>query len=252
MRNRPFCRSILARRFPGSVLFDDIRKLTGTDIISCCGGKPTVLSGGFPCQPVSVAGNRLGSSDERWLWPEFIRLVRESRPVWVVCENSPRLSRIPEFSGIHRDLETAGYTVGVFEIPAASAGAPHIRYRAFIVAYSDSNRRKKKKNSCRGSETEKSGSTGICRYDRCGNNIPANSGGISDTQNSRENDLWSSRNTLSLPDWKNNPSGICRMDDGISPAMDRSRLHALGNAVVPQVARPIFAAISAAERGDLK
>src|SRR6188472_775133 len=84
----PFCRRVLAKHWPGVPQYDDVRTITGARL-AADGIVPDVICGGFPCQPHSVAGRRGASDDERDLWPEFARLVREIRPRWVLAENVP-------------------------------------------------------------------------------------------------------------------------------------------------------------------
>jgi DNA-cytosine methyltransferase len=106
----------------------------------CSGCLPQVdlLAGGFPCQPFSNAGKRRGVEDERWLWPEFARLIGELRPRYVLVENVPGL--LARHGGMGRvlgDLATLGYDAEWDSIPAAAVGAPHLRYRVWIVAYAN-------------------------------------------------------------------------------------------------------------------
>lgn len=130
----PFCRRVLKYHFPNSVQYDDIK----TTDFTVWGGKIDVLTGGFPCQPFSTAGKRKGTADNRYLWPEMLRVIREIRPRWVVGENV--LGIVSWYGGlvfeqVHADLEAAGYEVQAFVLPACSVGAPHIRYRTWFVAY---------------------------------------------------------------------------------------------------------------------
>lgn len=100
--------------------------------------RPIVLTGGFPCQPYSVSGRRMGKADERHLWPEMYRTIREIQPTWVVAENVHGLTNWNGgmvFEEIHTDLEAAGYQVQSYILPASSIGAPHQRNRVWIVAY---------------------------------------------------------------------------------------------------------------------
>jgi len=79
----PFCQAVLRKHWPGVPIFEDVRKLTASDL-----SEPIdVICGGYPCQPFSVAGKRLGAADDRHLWPEYFRLVKELRPAWVIGEN---------------------------------------------------------------------------------------------------------------------------------------------------------------------
>ena len=105
-----------------------------------CGGlRVDLICGGFPCQPVSLAGARRGDADERWLWPAFRRVVELLDPSYVVIENVPGLISADAgrlFRGILRDLSQGGYDAEWQTLPAAAFGAPHLRERVFLVAYS--------------------------------------------------------------------------------------------------------------------
>ena len=94
----------------------------------------TLVTGGFPCQPVSTAGKRKGKEDDRWLWPEMLRVISEVRPTWVVAENVAGLIRMG-FNDCVSDLESKGYETISFLIPACAVNAPHRRDRVFIVGY---------------------------------------------------------------------------------------------------------------------
>lgn len=100
-----------------------------------------IISGGFPCQPFSQAGLKKGTSDDRYLWPQMLRVIQWLRPAWVVCENVPGFDGL----GLDRtidDLETSGYEVApTLEISAVSVGTYHLRRRIWIIAYSQSNGR---------------------------------------------------------------------------------------------------------------
>jgi DNA (cytosine-5)-methyltransferase 1 len=97
-----------------------------------------------PCQPTSVAGKRGGKKDDRWLWPEALRVIRAIQPTWVVLENVSGLVTLNggvDFDDILTQLELEGYEVHAFLIPAAAVGANHRRERVFIVGYSERSRR---------------------------------------------------------------------------------------------------------------
>ena len=96
-----------------------------------------VLTGGFPCQPFSCAGKRAGTEDDRYLWPEMLRAIREVKPRWIVAENVPGLLTLQDgvvFEGVCTDLETEGYEVIPLVIPTCAQGAPHRRDRVWIIA----------------------------------------------------------------------------------------------------------------------
>lgn len=133
-----FCRKVLAKRFPNTTLYKDIKE---TKFGQYC-GTVDIISGGFPCQPFSVAGKRAGTTDNRYLWGEMLRVVREVQPEWVIAENVRGLTNIANgstFETVCNDLEVSGYKVQSFIIPALTVGAPHKRDRIWIIAHSDSN-----------------------------------------------------------------------------------------------------------------
>lgn len=132
----PFCQKILKKHWPDVPLWGDIRSVTA-DSFRAKTGLQTVdlISGGFPCQPFSVAGKQKGKRDDRYLWPEMLRVIREIKPTWVLGENVPGILRIAGRT-VCEDLERAGYAVTVFNYEAAAVGAPHRRDRVFFVANS--------------------------------------------------------------------------------------------------------------------
>lgn len=130
----PFCRKVLRHHFPSTHLHDDIRTLNGTQ----WKGKIDILTGGVPCQPASTAGRRRGTADDRWLWPEAFRIVREIEPAWIVFENVRGLASLEQgvvFESLCADLEALGYEIQPFCIPACAVGAPHRRERLWIIAH---------------------------------------------------------------------------------------------------------------------
>lgn len=125
---------ILERHWPDVPRWRDIRTLTGEAFYDRTGLRTVdVISGGFPCQPFSVAGKQKGRDDERYLWPEMLRVIRELAPRWVVGENVPGIMRIAA-RDVVESLEREGYDVAVFDFEAAAVGAPHRRARIAFVA----------------------------------------------------------------------------------------------------------------------
>jgi len=128
-----FPRKVLKHHFPNAQQYGDIKEFDATTY----SGRIDILSGGFPCQPFSVAGKRKGSEDERHLWPEMLRVIRECQPRWVVGENVRGIcswSNGLVFETCCSDLEALGYSVQSFIIPACAVNAPHRRDRVWIVA----------------------------------------------------------------------------------------------------------------------
>lgn len=131
-----FGRKVLNHYWPKSISYEDI---TSVDF-RCHRGTIDILTGGFPCQPYSNAGKRLGKEDERHLWPEMLRAIREIRPTYVVGENVRGLvnwSGGLVFEEVCADLEAEGYEVQPFLLPACGKDAPHRRDRIWFVAHSD-------------------------------------------------------------------------------------------------------------------
>jgi DNA (cytosine-5)-methyltransferase 1 len=133
----PFGQKVLKHYWPNAATYEDITK---TDF-TIWRGRIDILTGGFPCQPYSAAGKRLGKEDERHLWPEMLRTIREIQPRWVVGENVLGLVNWNGglvFEEVQADLEAEGYEVQPFILPAASVGnCPHKRDRVWFVAYSN-------------------------------------------------------------------------------------------------------------------
>lgn len=210
----PFCQKVLAKHWPGIKIYDDVRTIDTSEL-----PRIELLHGGYPCQPFSQAGKRAGHADERHLWPAMLWVVQALRPAWVVGENVTGHIAIG-LDAVCDDLEAAGYSVRPVVVPACAAGAPHTRERVFILAHAKGNRleRPARENReptgsecCKGGMDSLGGGAGI-RRDGCG--------------------------------WGVKP-GMGRVVDGLSARMDRrDRLKALGNAVVPLQAYPIFAAIA--------
>lgn len=129
---------ILEKHWPDVPRWRDIRTLTGENYYERTGRRSIdVISGGFPCQPFSTAGKRRGKEDDRYLWPEMVRVIKELRPTWVVGENVAGIVSMA-LDAVLSDLEAEGYATRAFLIPAAGVEAPHMRYRTAIVAHADS------------------------------------------------------------------------------------------------------------------
>ena len=166
-----------------------------------------VVFGGYPCQPFSQAGRKRAEADERHLWPAMRRIVQELRPTWVVGENvKGHITR--GLDGVIDDLEEDGYAWRAFSLPALAVAAPHFRERVFVVAHT------KRLRDLPKIEREEA--------DRTDTERPTS--------------------RVGGPAWWAAEPGVGRVADGIPGQMDR--LRALGNAVVPQQAYPIFAAIA--------
>ena len=178
----------------------------------------TLISGGPPCQPFSVAGKRRGKEDDRHLWPEMFRVIQELKPTWVLGENVAGFVNMGLDDALF-DLESAGYEAQPFLIPACGVGAPHPRSRIFFVAHSKSNGRK---------------------GPICGDIKNRKDTGWPQSQSPGPLDT----RLYIFEEYKKRMGepAVFGMDDGISHRVDR--LKALGNAVVPAQVYPILRAIA--------
>lgn len=130
---------VLEKHWPDVPRWKDIRTLTGRSFYERTGLRTVdVISGGFPCQPFSIAGKQRGREDDRYLWPEMVRVIKELRPAWVIGENVAGIVRMA-LADILSELEACGYRTRAFLIPACAVGARHRRYRVAIVGYAEHN-----------------------------------------------------------------------------------------------------------------
>jgi DNA (cytosine-5)-methyltransferase 1 len=256
-----FGQKVLKHHFPKSISYNDITK---TDF-TIHRGTIDIISGGFPCQPYSSAGKRLGKEDERHLWPEMLRAIREIQPSWVVGENVRGLTNWNGglvFDEVQSDLEAKGYEVLPFLLPACSVNAPHRRDRIWFIAYS--NLYGLNKRNC---DNEVNASDG--RLDALSNiDMGFSNGNITNT-NSADNKTQSQKGILGQENkgqstrglidgytrtqWNDFPtqSPVCGGDDGLPRELDNitfskwrnESIKAYGNAIVPQVAYQIFKSI---------
>ena len=220
-------RKVLEKHWPDVPKWRDIHDLTADDFFrrtGCTPGGVTCISGGFPCQPHSVIGKRLAENDERHLWPEFVRVVRELKPKYVVGENvNGLLSTIHE--SVCSDLEAEGYEVWTFCVPACAVGAHHERYRVCILGIAKSQP---------GLQTDTKTDP-----DRAFREARTNTG----------SEPW---NYLPGTYWSVHQPPVCGMDDGIPSWMGgyqgyKQQMQCYGNAVVPQQFYPVFRAIAELE-----
>jgi DNA (cytosine-5)-methyltransferase 1 len=174
----PFGQKVLNYYWPNSITYNDITK---TDFTIHRGGID-IITGGFPCQPYSSAGKRLGKEDERHLWPEMLRAIREIQPTWVVGENVRGLTNWNGglvFDEVQAELEAQGYEVTPFLLPACSVNAPHRRDRIWFIAYSDNKRR-----SSRLGQVQKENGE-VSKWDNNAESSNSNNGDASDSSSLR-------------------------------------------------------------------
>ena len=263
----PFGQKVLNYYWPNAITYNDITK---TDF-TIHRGTIDILTGGFPCQPYSSAGKRLGKEDSRHLWPEMLRTIREIQPTWVVGENVRGLTNWNGglvFDEVQADLENEGYEVTPFLLPACAVNAPHRRDRIWFVAYSSSaSQGAKELRQIRRENGEISAKGTQTIYDATRPNglkgTSSNSDSIgqeyreerkcTETRTQPNDKLIKRCNKLPGADFKMFPSvpPICDGDDGLSDRLDgitfskwrNESIKAGGNAIVPQVVYQIFKAI---------
>ncbi len=205
------CQLVLKKHWPGVPIFDDIRELNAEKIKRLY--PIDIVSGGFPCQGHSLAGKRKGKADDRYLWPEYFRLIQEIGFSWVIVENVTGIISDLVLDQVLSDLESEAYTCQTLIIPACGIGARHIRNRVWILAHADKERLPKFQR-----QKKKFKGTGLNRR-----NLPHN---------------WRKWNPFN--------SFIRRGNDGVPGRVDR--LKQLGNAVVPQIVEIIGRAIMEIEK----
>lgn len=236
-------RAVLEKHLPGMPRWRDIRTLTGDDFYAKTGLRTvTVLSGGFPCQPFSTAGKRRGKEDDRYLWPEMLRVIQEIRPAWVVGENVAGIVSMA-LDTVLPDLESIGYACQAFVIPACAVDAPHRRDRVAIVAnaYGDGCKWVGYQSQERCNVHEK------CFTVSEGCNVStADSKRFQITRHKPRIRKIQAENGAEFGWWWTSEPDMGRVAHGVPSRVDR--LKCLGNAVVPQQFYPIFRAIAEVER----
>lgn len=238
--------AVLEKHWPDVPRWRDIRTLTKEGFYERTGGLRTVdiISGGFPCQPFSVAGKQRGKEDERFLWPEMLRVIRELRPHCVVGENVPGIIKIAARQVVE-DLERAGYHALVFNFEAAAVGAWHRRSRFFFVGIAEG----RLASDAESERSEGQPSARTAEQDEKPREMQSDAGYsdgtvVRNTVCGRFNRINRRCESQELADgrlWAAEP-GVGRVADWLPCRVERIR--ALGNAVVPQQAYPIFRALA--------
>ena len=233
VENEKFCQKILRKHWPLIPIHDDIKTFKGDNL-----GTVDLITGGFPCQPFSVAGKRGGKEDNRYLWPEMLRIISEIGPTWVVAENVTGIVNM-ELDQVCVDLENEGYEVQPFIIPACSVNAPHRRDRVWIIGNSQRNRFHGKKISIQFWESRQK-NTYVTGKDSYATHTNRQGPQIREMQPGDPTvigDHWQEN-------WAEVATRLCGVDDGLSTRLHRTkRLKALGNSIVVPVVVQILEAI---------
>jgi DNA (cytosine-5)-methyltransferase 1 len=269
--NEPYAQAVLKKHWPEVPCHKDIREVRGELYAGV-----TLLTGGFPCQPFSVAGKQRGKDDNRYLWPEMCRVIREARPAWIIGENVAGIVNLA-LDQVHTDLEAEGYEVESIIIPACAVDAPHRRDRVWIIANINGLRSQKQ-----GAEQQAGGAGQLLETQQSKRSVVADSKSVG-LQGSRS--IWEAEgqaglcggergnkelgdvaNSISQRRCGGNPEGEYAEDVGQSPGhpwhnpggvatwlpepdVGRvahgvpnrvAKLRGLGNAIVPQVAAEII------------
>ena len=240
---------VLRKNWPDVPIFSDVRTLTKQELQDNGIQNIGLICGGYPCQPFSLAGERRGAEDDRHLWPEMFRLVKELRPTWVIGENVAGHINMG-LDEVLADLETEGYTARTFVIPACAVDAHHRRDRVWTVAHtsSGSGRDSESVIGRQDNETERSQDT---------NTLVRSSENVADSERQRrqgQGTLGNAINTETQRErqaaqpfdggqrrvWCTEPN-VGRVANGVPRRSHR--LKQLGNAVVPQVVEQIAKSI---------
>ena len=302
-----FCQKVLKKNFNNIPIEEDIRNVKGERYAA------DVITGGFPCQPFSVAGKRKGTDDDRYLWDETIRVIRECKPRWFIGENVEGIINIQEGMVLRQvctDLEEEGFEVQCLIIPASGIGAWHQRKRVWILAHSNSNRDRHEITSSNGEEKEiqrehreKNSSTWKfigATTDDVSNTESLRNGGRnsekcrdqqwkfqpskqkrssfrSEAEGCSKQDVWNTKSTRRESssmgpgkgefgrtsswgkqcesNWWKAQSSLCGVPNGVSYELDKdraNRIKALGNSIVPLIARELGLAIMKAELDETR
>ena len=300
----PFCQAVLRKHWPEAEIHGDIRTFANAKSDGCRDGitknkwkaatqeyafgneagirkydTPFILTGGFPCQPFSQAGRRKGTADDRHLWPEMLRVIRATKPQWVIAENVRGILTIEQgmvFEQVCLDLESAGYQVQPFVIPAVAVNAPHRRDRVWFVAHTRLGRQEIGKEQTAGCEQcDKNAQNPIVQR-ACGRDD-----GLEESERERlESQVQALRPDSDAPhperprhkgkvnqagqsarhrggtqqagwdkNWLEVATALCTLDDGLPDGLPRPKgwrnaaLKACGNSIVPPIAEEIMRAI---------
>ena len=281
-----FCQKVLKKNFKNITIEGDIRNVKGSNY------KADVITGGFPCQPFSVAGKRKGTDDDRYLWDETIRVVRECKPRWFIGENVEGIINIQEGMVLRQvctDLEEEGFEVQCLIIPASGIGAWHQRKRVWILAYSNNNGsyRQKRNETIESSNEQKDrlsfrddkdvSNSGSKRSQGFNNQQEPSKQKLGFTSNNHDENVWNTKSTRQSSssmgpgkrefgrasswgkqcesNWWKAQSKLCGVPNGLSYELDKdraNRIKSLGNSIVPQIARQLGLAIMKAELNETR
>ena len=242
-----FCQQVLQKNFKDIPIESEVRDVKGDRDAA------DIVCGGFPCQPFSVAGKRKGTDDDRYLWDETIRIVRECKPRWFIGENVEGIINIQEGMVLRQvcdDLEKEGFEVQCIVIPASGIGAWHQRKRVWILAYSNNNGSYRQK---RNETIESSNQSKEWLFIRDDQDVPNTNARLSFRENEEVQARRDATNSICKSrkqTWWQTQSSLCGVPNGVSYELDKdraNRIKSLGNSIVPLIARELGLAIIKAE-----
>ena len=237
-------RQVLQKHWPHVKQYEDIKELNYERLKADGIGSIDIITGGYPCQPFSIAGRQKGEQDPRHLWPEYFRLVKELRPTWVIGENVSGHIKLG-LDTVIEDLESEDYSVRPFSISASSIGANHQRERIWILAHS--RRSQWPRAELRGENENETRKENANQFERSSSTSEVD---VANTNDERLQRQWQSRNqftprfnssresseegqrTVGQGWWESEPN-MGRVAHGIPKRVDR--LKSLGNSLVPQI-----------------
>jgi len=237
-------RQVLQKHWPHVKQYEDIKELNYERLKADGIDSIDIITGGYPCQPFSVAGRKKGEEDPRHLWPEYFRLVKELRPTWVIGENVSGHIKLG-LDTVIKDLESEDYSVRPFSISASSIGANHQRERIWILAHS--RRSQWPRAELRGENENETRKENANQFERSSSTSEVD---VANTNDERLQRQWQSRNqftprfnssresseegqrTVGQGWWESEPN-MGRVAHGIPKRVDR--LKSLGNSLVPQI-----------------
>ena len=232
-----YCQNILKLRWPDVPKWRDIKRVRPEDL-------PTadLISGGFPCQPFSLAGKQGGTIDDRYLWPEMFRIIKAKKPKYVLGENVPGIIKLG-LDEVLSDLEGEGYSIRTFNIPACATDADHKRERIWILGYSGSSESGRLSGIGRkclfeiGSTSKDVADSNATRQRRESRkkeievnvmaDTPCHNGKRTVLSRSGRTELTNDCDVAYRERWRGLEPGICRVANGVRNRVDR--LRALGN-----------------------
>tara|TARA_X000001388_G_scaffold42171_2_gene29671 strand:- start:795 stop:1643 length:849 start_codon:yes stop_codon:yes gene_type:complete len=229
-----YCQKVLRKHWPWVTIYDDIKELNYEKLKSNGHTKIDIITGGYPCQPFSIAGRQQGEKDPRHVWPEMFRLIQELRPTWVIGENVSGHVKLG-LDTVLENLESEGYSARTFSISASSIGANHQRERIWTVAnsgcswgsrskFQGKNENEVRKENANQFERSSSSSQSDVVY--------SDSERLEKWESIGEN-FSQEYQTLIGADWWSTEPNVGRVANGVPKRVDR--LKSLGNSLVPHI-----------------